>query len=252
MKDTQVSSGRGSRTVEPIRSREEIERIRRVLEVSPRDLTLFVVGIHVGLRGSDLLRLDWEQLLLPSSIRPVFRPTVRLQERKTKRVATLEIPRPAKDALRTWWQRSGSPRAGLVFPSGKGGGPLLVSTLHTLVNKWAKDAGVAGHYGSHTLRKTFGFHARQSGHLTIEDLMWRFGHRSPSTTLCYLGITDDTVNSKVRDLDLTTSLDLTPRKRRAPEPTHDDEARALAGKLSRMPAAARRALAQLLQAMGEE
>ena len=43
--------------VEPIRSLEDIQLIRRLLQDKPRDLALFTIGINTNLRASDLLRL---------------------------------------------------------------------------------------------------------------------------------------------------------------------------------------------------
>lgn len=43
--------------VEPIRSLDDIQLIRRMLQEKPRDLALFTIGINTNLRASDLLRL---------------------------------------------------------------------------------------------------------------------------------------------------------------------------------------------------
>ena len=43
--------------MEPIRSLEDIQLIRRMLQEKPRDLALFTIGINTNLRASDLLRL---------------------------------------------------------------------------------------------------------------------------------------------------------------------------------------------------
>ena len=43
--------------VESIRSLEDIQLIRRMLQEKPRDLALFTIGINTNLRASDLLRL---------------------------------------------------------------------------------------------------------------------------------------------------------------------------------------------------
>lgn len=40
---------------------------------------------------------------------------------------------------------------------------MSIQRLHQLVNQWTQQAGIAGHYGSHTLRKTYGYHLRKRG-----------------------------------------------------------------------------------------
>lgn len=44
--------------VQPIRNREDIEKMKTVLKRKKRDLVLFVFGINCGLRISDILKLD--------------------------------------------------------------------------------------------------------------------------------------------------------------------------------------------------
>lgn len=44
--------------VQPIRNREDIEKMKAVLKRKKRDLVLFIFGINCGLRISDILRLD--------------------------------------------------------------------------------------------------------------------------------------------------------------------------------------------------
>ena len=44
--------------VEPIRNREKIETVKRILKKSGmRDFLLFLMGINIGLRISDILKL---------------------------------------------------------------------------------------------------------------------------------------------------------------------------------------------------
>ena len=44
--------------VQPIRDKEDIERMKKVLRKKKRDLVLFIFGINCGLRISDILKLD--------------------------------------------------------------------------------------------------------------------------------------------------------------------------------------------------
>jgi integrase len=44
--------------VQPIRNREDIEKMKAVLKRKKRDLVLFIFGINCGLRISDILKLN--------------------------------------------------------------------------------------------------------------------------------------------------------------------------------------------------
>ena len=52
-----------------------------------------------------------------------------------------------------------------------------------------------GNYGSHTLRKTFGYHQRVTFGVEIPQLMVTFTHKSQRQTLEYLCIQDEEVKS---------------------------------------------------------
>jgi len=70
---------------------------------------------------------------------------------------------------------------------------MTIQRLHQLVNEWASKAGISGHFGSHTLRKTYGYHLRKRG-TDLPTLMKIFGHSSQSITLRYLGIDSDKID----------------------------------------------------------
>ena len=53
---------------------------------------------------------------------------------------------------------------------------------------------VKGNYGTHSMRKTFGYIQRKEFGVGFEVLCKRFGHSSPSITIRYLGIADKEVS----------------------------------------------------------
>ena len=56
-------------------------------------------------------------------------------------------------------------------------------------------------YGTHTLRKTFGYNAYQSG-TDISILQKLFNHSAPCVTLAYIGITQDDLDDVYLNLNL--------------------------------------------------
>ena len=62
--------------------------------------------------------------------------------------------------------------------------------------------GLAGNYGTHTLRKTWGYQARQSGVPLLELIMAKLNHSNISMTKRYLGITDDELRAIAEGLNL--------------------------------------------------
>jgi integrase len=80
-----------------------------------------------------------------------------------------------------------------LFPSRKTGRPITVSTLNNLVKGWCRAVGLRGNYGSHTLRKTFGYVHRTVFKTDIATLMLMYNHSTQRQTLAYLGIQPDEV-----------------------------------------------------------
>lgn len=97
-----------------------------------------------------------------------------------------------QNSLLSHWikcQLSLSRRSELADPSPKSRKALTVSAVNRLVKKWCLEVGAHGqNFGSHTLRKTWGFHQRVVNRAPIPLLREAFGHTSQTQTLAYIGI----------------------------------------------------------------
>jgi len=60
--------------------------------------------------------------------------------------------------------------------------------MSTQMKTWGQSVGLKGNYGSHTLRKTWGYWQRLERGTAIPLLMEAFGHATQQQTLAYLGI----------------------------------------------------------------
>ncbi|WP_072169790.1 tyrosine-type recombinase/integrase [Propionispora sp. 2/2-37] len=70
-----------------------------------------------------------------------------------------------------------------------------------IINNAARSIGITEKIGTHTLRKTFGYHAYQSG-VSIGVIQKLFNHSAPSITLRYIGITQDDLDNVYLNLNL--------------------------------------------------
>ena len=175
-------------TVDPIRDLKAIGKIKRKLKKgNPRDYLLFVMGINNGLRISDLLKLKVEDVI---DLEPGE--TLGIREQKTGKPNVLMINEPVHQALERFIEAINPKDEDPLFKSKKGGKAISVPYASQLVKSWCR--GLKGNYGSHSLRKTFGFIQRKEFGVGYDILCRRFNHSSPAVTMRYLGIQDEEVN----------------------------------------------------------
>ena len=172
--------------VEPITDLKDIGRIRDLLRGNSRDLCLFNLGINTNLRAIDLVNLKICQVrhLKPGD-------SLELRETKTgkKRAITInQICYRSIQNLLAIDSMKGATDEDYLFQSRKGRTKLRANTLNAMVKKWTRAINLKGRYGSHTLRKTFGFIHRTKLGTDIPTLMTMFNHSTQRQTLDYLCI----------------------------------------------------------------
>ena len=172
-------------TVDPIRSLRHVKKIKKLLADQPRNLALFTLGINTNLRASDLLSIKVRDVLelVPGG-------ELVLWEQKTGKLRRITINGAVHEALMNWlnsapaslYEDEDNP----LFPGR--GGPLTVPSVNALVKGWCMAVGLKGNYGSHTLRKTFGYHQHFTFKTAMPWLTITFNHSSERQTMDYLGI----------------------------------------------------------------
>ena len=170
-------------TVEPIRSKKDVEKVERLLEKqSKRDLLLFVMGTNCGLRISDLLSLNVDDVRNKTHIQ--------LIEKKTGKFKKF----PINSKLR--------PMLDDFIKGRKNKEPLFLShwnhrldrvTAYYLIRHACEQAGLQEKIGTHSMRKTFGYHHYQK-FKDVVILQKIFNHSNPQITLRYIGIEQDQID----------------------------------------------------------
>lgn len=177
-------------TVEPIRDLKKLECMRSWLlkHGHYRDYLLFVLGTNTGLRVSDLLNLR---------VGDVKEGYIRLREKKTRKARKHTLSPQLAEMIREYIH--GKADNEYLFPSLRSPDrPLDRHQAYRIINKAARACGVTERIGTHTLRKTFGYHFyKRYGDVAL--LQEIFNHSSPSTTLRYIGINQDEIDSKTSE-----------------------------------------------------
>lgn len=182
----------GSRiTVDPIRKLRDVKAIKAILANKLRDLALFTLGINTNLRASDLLRI---KIGMVRDLEPGDE--LVLNEKKTGKERRITLNKTVITALREYLDEVDSDDAAPLFQSQRGHDhPLTVPSVNRLVKQWCKSINLKGNYGSHSLRKTWGYHQRVTHKVDIPVLMECFNHSSQKQTLAYLGIQPEEIKS---------------------------------------------------------
>lgn len=187
------------KAVEPIRDLKKIKAMRTVLrDQSIRNELLFVLGINAGLRVSDILSLRVEDLIKENGN---VRQELTITEKKTGKTKRFYIGDTVRKVIETYRKEYQPSLQDFVFKSRKGDNrPISREQAWHILNTAAEWVGlverdrngnlVTGCIGTHTLRKTFGYHAYQAG-TDLGLLMDIFNHSSEKVTLRYIGITEE-------------------------------------------------------------
>jgi len=181
-------------TVEPIRDPKKIVAIKSILKNGkhPRDYLLFTLGINLALRVSDLLALKVKDIL---DRQGNIVEAVHIRERKTGKEKRIKLNGSVREALEFYFSKDGGTDGDeFLFKSLRSDKPLDRIRANTLVNRWCREVGLQGKFGTHSLRKTWGYRARKIG-VPIELIQEKLGHRSPAVTRRYIGITQEEVSN---------------------------------------------------------
>ena len=182
--------------VQPITDLAAIETIKNNLRKNPRDYALFITGINTAFRACDLLQLKISTM---AHIKPGDE--IVLREKKTGKKRYININNAVYEATQGLIKTLPEDGNDWLFRSERTGEPLEVPTFCGMVKKWCRRAHIKGNYGSHSLRKSWGYHQRVQFKTPLYLLMKAFGHSSELVTSRYIGIqTEEMKNVFMREI----------------------------------------------------
>ncbi|MGN7403492.1 site-specific integrase [Cytobacillus praedii] len=174
------------KTVQPIRDIAMIAAMKDVLmKQHYRNYFLFVLGINTGLRISDLLALRVGDVRGKSHII--------ITEQKTGKLKRFKINNELQQHISKFTIDKNI--ATYLFQSRRGQDRIHRVQAWKILNAAAKEVGLS-EIGTHTLRKTFGYHFYQK-YKDVAVLQQIFNHSSPAVTMRYIGINQDIMDEAV-------------------------------------------------------
>lgn len=174
--------------VEPIRDKTTVHDIADYLkEVHEKYYIMYMIGIYSGLRISDILKLKVRDVRDKSDIK--------LREKKTGKEKLFPVNAKLSKAIAEYCQDKKDYE--YLVPSARARNKAVsreyaYRVIHAAGQQFGLD-----NLGTHTLRKTFGYHF----YLQNKDivlLMRIFNHSDQSKTLRYIGIEQSTISDAMK------------------------------------------------------
>ncbi|MPM11449.1 Tyrosine recombinase XerD [bioreactor metagenome] len=205
-------------TMTPIESRDDVNKIVSYClnNGKLRDAMLFVIGFNTGLRVSDLIRIQIQDVLRDGQIVESFR----VREIKTSKPVTVYINQAAKEMLTLYMEHKQdlSPESYLFenlsyCSSGtKRDNFISRQAAWKIVKGTIRAVGIEGKYGTHTLRKTpsmqimtaesLADHSVVKNEAGLQAVQMFLNHNSISSTFHYVGILGKQLKAEVMRLNL--------------------------------------------------
>lgn len=175
--------------VEPIRDADVFHDIQATLKKeNPRNYVLIMTGTYTGLRISDILKLKIKDVKNKKYIN--------LREKKTGKQNIIEI-NPVLRETYNWYCTDEKDNEDYLFRKTYINKPISRTMAWKIMKEIGERFGVEN-LGTHTLRKTFGYHYYKKYH-DVATLMKMFNHSKESITLRYIGVTQDNINQARRN-----------------------------------------------------
>lgn len=175
-------------------------------QIACRNKMLFLIGINLSLRISDLVTLKWNFFFKDDM---TFRDSYKIQPKKTRKTGkfvTLYFNEVVKRAILEYIEQYPiEDMECYVFKSREGTGAVLERSVWKIIVDAAKEAGIEHNVGTHSLRKTFGYHVWHNAddkEKALVMLMVIFNHASVATTKKYIGIMNEEVEDIFNGLNL--------------------------------------------------
>ncbi|MEH7076225.1 site-specific integrase [Neobacillus drentensis] len=178
--------------VSPIREKKQLEAVKGYLRGrNKRDFLLFMVGISSALRISDILRLKVKDVW--NGKKPVE--YVDLHEKKTGKYKRFPVTPNLNKAIKEYMaEYNGNPDDYLFVSRVGKNKPISRQYANMMLNEACDMVGITEPFGSHGMRKTWGYWAFKGG-ISLDYVSIALNHRSIAETKRYLGLLQEDLDN---------------------------------------------------------
>ena len=177
--------------VQPIRSKRKLAAVSRYLKnQDEKYYIMFLLGCHTGLRVSDILSLRAGNVYGSDH--------VTISEKKTGKQKRFLINKKLQAELKKYIDSHDLMDEEYLIKSRKGDNkPISRVQAYRVLNDAAQACGI-DEIGTHSMRKTFGYHYYKATH-DVATLQKLFNHSSQRITLRYIGIESEQIDESLKD-----------------------------------------------------
>ena len=183
--------------VEAIKSKKDISFLENyLLKKSKRNHLIFILGINTGLRVSDILGLNINDVNNKNYLEIKEKKTGKYKKFPLNRKLKTLISEYIEERKETFCLDNDEP----LF-LGKKHKRLDRSQVYRFLNQACLDTGISVNIGTHSMRKSFGYHFYKK-YNDIALLQKILNHSSPSITLRYIGIDQEEIDTSYNNFEL--------------------------------------------------
>lgn len=179
--------------IEPIKSKHDVQSLCKYFaNDNERNFLIFIFGINTGLRVSDILGLNVEDV--------IHRNYIEIVEKKTQKRKRFALNRKLKYYIQRYLDLEYGVQRPYSIEVLKN--PLFCGQRHTrltrtavyrFLKKASQKVGIKNNVGTHTMRKTFGFFFYRK-YKDIILLQKIFNHAHPAITMRYIGLDQEEID----------------------------------------------------------
>jgi integrase len=181
--------------------------------INRRYKALYIMGINIGLRVSDLLSLKWNEVydknwefLDGKKIAPIkTRNTKKKNPKKKKKHVLLVYNDAFRQALEEYRKYINITNMDSYIFKSREGGHIQPQTVGKVIKSAALALGIRYNVNTHSMRKTFArvyYDHAENKEQALIDIMIVFGHSSIQITKDYLCLTDEAIGRVYNSLNL--------------------------------------------------
>ncbi|HLR20257.1 MAG TPA: tyrosine-type recombinase/integrase [Staphylococcus sp.] len=176
--------------VDPIRDIKEIRAMYEVLSnKSQRDYLLFKFAIHTGVKLSELLNLS------VVDVKDDYDEIKQYWLEENSPNIHIRLPETLRNELLLFISEQNLKNEELLFQSNRTLKGLSRQQAYRIIHAAAEELGML-HIGLTTLRKTFAYHAYQSG-ISISIIQKYLGHQTTYETMKFIGISTKSTKTTI-------------------------------------------------------